>query len=62
VTLAFAANAAYSTSWEWGTGGNPGGDSNVGCTVQIIIEYTLAKGSSYGIYAEDIPFQSVFIQ
>jgi len=62
VTLAFAADAPYSTSWEWGTGGNPGGDSNVGCTVQIIIEYTLARGASYGIYAEDVPFQSVFIQ
>jgi len=62
VTLAFAAGAPFSTSWEWGSGGNPGGDSNVGCTVQIIIEYTLSRGGTYGIYAEDIPFQSVFIQ
>ena len=62
VTLAFAASTAAGTSWEWGTGGNPGGDNNVGCTVQIIIEYALSSSGSYTIYAEDIPFQSVFIQ
>jgi len=62
ITLVFAASAPAGTSWEWGSGGNPGGDSNVGCTVQIIIEYDLPQGGVNAIYAENIPFQSVFIQ
>ena len=62
VTLAFAASAPAGSSWEWGSGGNPGGASNVGCTVQIIIEYDIQLGGTYSIYAENIPFQSVFIQ
>ena len=61
VTLYFAASAPAGTSWEWGSGGNPGGASNVGCTVQIIIEFALAPSGSYLIHAQDIPFQSVFI-
>jgi len=61
ITLAFAADAPASTSWDWGSGGSPSGAANVGCTVQIIIEYNLKSSGSYYIYAENIPFQSVFI-
>jgi len=45
--------------WEWSTC-SPGG-SDAGATVQIIVEYTLNHQGTYSIYAEDIPFQSVFI-
>ena len=61
VTLSFAASSAGGSSWEWANS-NPGGQSGVGCTVQIIIEYALSSGGSYSIYAQDLPFQSVYIQ
>jgi hypothetical protein len=60
VILDFAASSYGTNSWDWSTS-DPGGD-NVGCTVQIILAYSLQSGTSYQIYAQNVPFQSVFIQ
>ncbi len=59
VTIPFAASSIGGSSWEWGTT-NPGGNE-VGCTVMVILAFAVQTGSSYTVYAQTIPFQSVYI-
>ena len=59
VTLVFAASGAGLSTWGWGS--SYSGGSNVGTTVDIILEYALLSSGAYSLHAENIPYQSVFI-
>lgn len=61
VTVEFAASSAGGTTWEWGNADQ--GGTNIGTTVQIVMAFSYQTSSgSYAIGAQNIPFQSVYVQ
>lgn len=64
VDLVFAACGAGSATWQWQSGPNLCGGTigyPIGNSVDIILEYAFQTSYGVNLYAENIPFQSVFI-
>ena len=63
VIIEFAGKSTASSGSNWGWGTSYSGGTNVGNTAQIIIAYALQTSPGvYSIYAQNIPFESVFIE
>jgi len=59
-TIAFAADLAGDSGWEWG-GSTSWFTTASGTTIQIILDYSFLGSSGYEVHALNLPFQGVYI-